>query len=73
MSEVINLNKVRKARAKAEAKTRAVENRAAFGRTKADKKAEALEAARLKAQLEGASLKSSSHKTQDPDPDAGPA
>ena len=33
MSEPINLNRARKARAKAEAKTRAVENRAAFGRT----------------------------------------
>ncbi len=33
MSEPVNLNRARKARAKAEAKTRAVENRAAFGRT----------------------------------------
>jgi hypothetical protein len=33
VSEPINLNRARKARAKAEAKTRAVENRAAFGRT----------------------------------------
>ena len=33
MSEPVNLNRARKARARAEAKTRAVENRAAFGRT----------------------------------------
>jgi hypothetical protein len=72
MSEVINLNKVRKARAKAEAKTRAVENRAAFGRTKADKQAKALEAARLKAQLDGASLKSLPNPSSDSDPDLGP-
>jgi len=33
VSEPVNLNRARKARARAEAKTRAVENRAAFGRT----------------------------------------
>lgn len=33
MTTPVNLNRVRKARAKAEAKTRAAENRVAFGRT----------------------------------------
>lgn len=37
MTAPINLNQARKARAKAEAKTAAVENRVKFGRTKAEK------------------------------------
>lgn len=37
MTTPINLNKVRKERAKALAKTQAAENRVAFGRTKAEK------------------------------------
>lgn len=43
MTTPINLNKARKARAKADAKAQAATNRVAFGRTKAEK---ALEAAR---------------------------
>ncbi|MES2034247.1 MAG: DUF4169 family protein [Pseudomonadota bacterium] len=37
MTTPINLNQARKAKAKAEAKTAAVENRVKFGRTKAEK------------------------------------
>ncbi|HBF91512.1 MAG TPA: DUF4169 domain-containing protein, partial [Hyphomonas atlantica] len=37
MAEPINLNKFRKAKAKAEKDQRAKENRAKFGRTKAEK------------------------------------
>ncbi len=37
MAEPINLNKARKARSRAEAQGRAVENRVKFGRTKASK------------------------------------
>lgn len=37
MTEPINLNKARKARAQAEAKKTAAENRVRFGRTKAEK------------------------------------
>jgi hypothetical protein len=37
MAEIINLNKARKARAKAVSTAKAVENRAKFGRTKAEK------------------------------------
>ena len=60
MSEPVNLNRFRKARAKAAAKTKAVENRVAFGRTKAekaladarrDKAARSLDAQRLDREL----------------------
>ena len=37
MAEPINLNRARKARARAEAEIRAAENRVRFGRTKAEK------------------------------------
>jgi hypothetical protein len=38
MGEVINLNKIRKAREKAAAQAQATENRTKHGRTKADRK-----------------------------------
>ena len=42
MAEIVNLNKTRKAKAKADRAAQAKENRVAFGRTKAEKnKAEA--------------------------------
>ncbi|WP_334163622.1 DUF4169 family protein [Phenylobacterium sp.] len=44
MTGPINLNKARKARAQAEAKKAAAENRARFGRTKAEKTVSRLEA-----------------------------
>ncbi len=37
MSEPVNLNRVRKAKAKADAGVKAARNRVAFGRTKAEK------------------------------------
>lgn len=37
MSEIVNLNKVRKARLRAEAKSEAVQNRVRHGRTKTEK------------------------------------
>lgn len=37
MSEPVNLNRFRKAKAKTDAKVKAVENRVAFGRSKAEK------------------------------------
>ena len=52
--EIINLNKARKDRAKAEGKAKAAANRAAFGRTKAEKTAARIEAERLKRDLDGA-------------------
>lgn len=39
MAEIINLNKARKSRDKADAQSRAEENRVKFGRTKAEKDA----------------------------------
>jgi len=47
MAEIINLNKARKVRAKADKAIRAQENRVRFGRTKAEKQAEAGEKARI--------------------------
>jgi hypothetical protein len=54
MAELLNLNQARKAKAKTDAKTKAVENRAKFGRTKADKALDAARADKLKRGLDGA-------------------
>jgi hypothetical protein len=54
MAEILNLNQARKAKAKTDAKTKAVENRAKFGRTKADKTLDAARADKLKRDLDGA-------------------
>ncbi len=54
MAEILNLNQARKAKAKTDAKTKAVENRAKFGRTKADKALDAARADKLKRELDGA-------------------
>ena len=40
MAEPVNLNRARKAKARAEAGTKAAENRVKFGRTKADRRLE---------------------------------
>ena len=47
MAEIINPNKARKAKARVDKSARADENRARFGRTKAQKRAEAAETAKL--------------------------
>ena len=52
MSEPINLNKARKARAKAGAEAKAAQNRVKFGRDKAEKAAAKLEASRLRRALD---------------------
>ncbi|MCH7861518.1 DUF4169 family protein [Sphingomonas sp. NPDC092331] len=54
MAEIINFNKARKARARTEKPIRAQENRARFGRTKAEKQAEAAEKARIAKALDDA-------------------
>ncbi len=54
MAEILNLNQARKARAKTDAKTKAIENRARFGRTKADKALDAARADKLQRDLDGA-------------------
>ncbi|WP_454759372.1 DUF4169 family protein [Caulobacter segnis] len=54
MAEIVNLNQARKAKAKADDKTRAAENRAKFGRTKGEKTLDAVRADKLKRDLDGA-------------------
>ncbi|HEX4709210.1 DUF4169 family protein [Phenylobacterium sp.] len=54
MVEPINLNKARKARAKAEAKARAGQNRALFGVGKAEKMVSKLDAERARRALDQA-------------------
>jgi hypothetical protein len=52
MSKVVNLNKVRKLKARETAEKQAVENRVKFGRTKAQKQLDEAEAAIAKARLD---------------------
>jgi hypothetical protein len=54
MGEVVSLNRVRKAKVRAAKVVQADANRAAFGRTKAEKAPDAQEAARRAALLDGA-------------------
>ena len=56
MGEVVNLNRVRKDRAKAEAKATAAANRAVHGRTKGEKTKTAKERARAEKLLDGSKL-----------------
>ena len=56
MGEVVNLNRVRKARAKAQAEKQAEENRAAFGRSKAEKRQTGIERERADQDLDGKKL-----------------
>lgn len=50
----VNLNKARKARARGAAQAKADENAVKFGRSKAQKAREAVDAARARAELDGA-------------------
>lgn len=61
----INLNKVRKARARAADKARANANSVAFGRTKGEKTTEASIRARMARNLDGAALERPSNQTDD--------
>ena len=54
MGEIVNLNKARKARAKAEQATEAAANRVKHGRTKADKANDRAAETRRQALLDGA-------------------
>lgn len=54
MVEPINLNKARKARARADAGRKATENRVRFGRGKAEKQVSKLEAERARRALDDA-------------------
>lgn len=54
MAEILNLNRARKAKARDAAQTQAAANRAAFGRTKAEKAVVKVEAERAARDLDGA-------------------
>lgn len=54
MGDLINLNRARKAKAKAEHTATADANRVKFGRTKAERQADATDHARRDARLDGA-------------------
>lgn len=56
MAELINLNKARKARARADAERQAAENRVRFGRSKAQKTQDATEAEAMRRKLDGLKL-----------------
>jgi len=53
MTSVVNLNRFRKAKQEAEAKRRAVENRAAFGRSKTERAEQSRERERGERDLDG--------------------
>jgi membrane protein involved in colicin uptake len=56
VSNVVSLNKFRKAKAKADAKKRAATNDRLHGRTKAEREAEAKQKAELTRRVDGARL-----------------
>lgn len=53
MADLINLNRARKAKARAAGKAQAAENRVKFGRAKGETAAARLEAERARRELEG--------------------
>ena len=53
MAEIINLNKARKAKTRADKKIQAAENRAKFGRSGADRKRDEARAAKAERDLAG--------------------
>ena len=54
MAEIVNLNRVRKAKAREAAETKATENRAKYGQTKTERARLAAEKAKLRAVTDGA-------------------
>jgi len=54
MAEIVNLNRARKAKARDAAETKAAENRAKYGQTKAARARLASEKAKLRAVIDGA-------------------
>jgi len=54
LAEIINLNRARKAKARVDKSAQAEENRIRFGRTRAEKQAEAAEKARIAKTLDDA-------------------
>lgn len=56
MAELINLNKARKVKARAETERQAAENRVRHGRTKAQKQQDAAETEAMRRRLDGLKL-----------------
>jgi len=56
VAELINLNKARKAKARAEAERQAAENRVRFGRSKAQKQQDAAETEAMRRKLDALRL-----------------
>ena len=54
MAEIVNLNRARKAKAREAAETKAAENRANYGQTKAERARLSAEKAKLRAITDGA-------------------
>jgi len=54
MAEIVNLNRARKAKARDAAETKAAENRAKYGQTKAERARLASEKGKLRAVIDGA-------------------
>jgi hypothetical protein len=54
MAEIVNFNRVRKAKAREAAEAKAAENRAKYGQTKAERARLAAEKAKLRAVTDGA-------------------
>lgn len=73
MAEIINLNKARKSRDKAQAKLQAEQNRAAHGRTKLESQHAEAERSHRDQVLDGAKRERPGATADDPEPDATPA
>ena len=56
MADIINLKDVRKARARADAETKAAENRVRYGRTREERNRQALEDRRARRELDGSKI-----------------
>lgn len=67
MAELINLNKARKARARAAREAEAAENRVRHGRTKAEKTAARLEAERTARRLDDSRREGDGRSEHEPD------
>jgi len=65
MSDIINLNKFRKARKRRDGESKAAENRVLHGRTKADKDRAKEQAMREQNELDGKKL--ATHRENEPD------
>lgn len=71
MAEIINLKDFRKARARAEAGAKASENRARFGRTRAERNRQSAESRRASREHDGNKIERANDKTASLDGDTG--